>query len=63
MNLVINDIRVGDIYEHEMGGFYKVTEILPKDNKFFVGVELNKKRPKDRFHTVDQIRNFYGKYR
>lgn len=62
MELVLNDLRVGDIYEHEMGGFYQITEIN-KQTRLFVGHKINSKHPKDEFHSVEQIKNFFGMFR
>jgi len=62
MNLTFNDISVGDIYEHIEGGFYQVTEILD-NHTFLVGNKLNAIRPKDVFHSIDQIKNFFGKFK
>ena len=62
MELVINDIKAGDIYEHEMGGIYEVTEVN-KSTRVLVSHRVNSSHPKDEFHDVDQIKNFYGKFR
>ena len=61
MNLVFNDISIGDIYEHEQGGFYQVTELI-KQSRLIIGNKLNAAHPRDSFHSVSEIKNFFGKF-
>ena len=57
MDLVMNDIRVGDIYEHWAGGFYVVSSLQPKVI-MISGRRVNDVHSPPVMHQVSDIKNF-----
>ena len=62
LDLVINDIKSGDIYEHHRGGFYQVSEVNNKSKEIH-GKRLNNGHARSETHSVTDVKNFFGMFR